>query len=76
MPFLGKQEMYFKVAFAYWTYTVWKMNVQDCYSWRNILKNIKIVQAAWITRKVQEQNDRPWLEVIQEEVKKIKNERG
>ena len=43
---------------------------------RNILKNIKKVQAAWITRKVQEQNDRPWLEVIQEEVKKIKNERG
>ena len=39
------------------------------------MSNIQIVQAAWITRKVQKQNNRPWLEVIQEEIRKIKSEK-
>lgn len=42
------------------------------------MSNIQIVQAAFIQRKVQkeyEQNGRDWLEIIEEEIEKIKNER-
>lgn len=35
------------------------------------MKNIKIVQASFITRKVQQSN-KPWKEVIAEEVEKLK----
>lgn len=43
------------------------------------MSNIQVVQAAFIQRKAQkeyEQNGRDWLEIIAEEVEKIRNERG
>ena len=46
---------------------------------RKKMSNIQIVQAAFIQRKVQkeyEQTGRDWLEIIAEEVEKIRNERG
>lgn len=42
------------------------------------MSNIQIVQAAFIQRKVQkeyEQTGRDWLEIIGEEVEKIRNEK-
>ena len=43
------------------------------------MSNIQVVQAAFIQRKTQaeyEQTGRDWLEIIAEEVEKIRNERG
>lgn len=43
------------------------------------VSNIQVVQASFIQRKVQkecEQTGRDWLEMIAEEVEKIRNERG
>lgn len=42
------------------------------------MSNIQRVQASFIQRKVQkeyEQSGRDWLEIIEEEIEKIKNER-
>ena len=40
------------------------------------MKNIKIVQAAWISRRVQEiskKTGKDWLELISQEIENIKN---
>lgn len=37
------------------------------------MNNLKLIQASWITRKVQA-SDRPWLDIIREEIEKIKGE--
>lgn len=40
------------------------------------MKNIKIVQAAWISRKVQEiskKTDKDWIDLINQEIQNLKN---